>query len=236
MKNKLLCPFLIGVVSSSVAYSGAMGDRMLQSYKAFILAEGGYTWNPIQGLDLNISEVGGLFSKKTNQGGSARVALGSLHALRPHFSLSGELGWGYYGKTTIQPIPTGSLALNPFNIVMEHTLSGFDVLAGIVYDQPRYNLFLKAGGLIQNDLTNLTLQVPSIASLDLRNNYVQAMPTLKVGGSYLMNEYWSIVASYMHAFGTGPNIKVNVSTLANLELGARNSSLNVALGGIQFTI
>lgn len=239
--------------ASCAVNAGGMGPIVAPSWHAFISAEGGYTWNQIGELELVFPSLGGsIDSRLNNQGGSARVATGIIHPVNDLFFISGEIGWGYYGNTKSTPFIEGTLdsiipdptsldgALN-----MKTTLYGFDILAGAIYNQPKFDLFFKAGALIQNAQTTASLDTAGLGGFvalhaNIKTNQTQAMPEIKLGGSYHVTDRFSILASWSHAFGatrkgTGDlGDGLSFSNLGRYTLNAQNPTIDVVLAGLQY--
>lgn len=244
---------LVSMLFASVASAGSIGPVTTPpSLLGFVSAEGGYTWNKVNGIDVDVfNGDDSLFSLSTNQknqGGTARLAVGMLHPINDVLFLSGEIGWGYYGSTTSHFDVNGAVLENfPGNIdgvSLKNTLWGFDVLAGVVYNQPMYDLFFKAGGLMQNsqiklssgdfsDLTGGFLAGNAVVKV----NNTEALPVIKLGASYHVWENLSVFAAWTHAFGSNEKINAEVdinapSAFANVNL--QNPTMDVVTGGLTF--
>lgn len=236
MKSNKLAVLGLGLTAASFVYAGTMGPAVVPSYRVFVLAEGGYTENSINGINVNILNQGGIVTQKSEHGGTGRGAAGMLFPLNPVLDLSSEIGWGYYGSTDVTPVFTGLLSQATATVDIQNKINGMDLLVGLVYKQPWSNAFLKVGGLIQNHETDLNLNLPSLIALNLKNNMTQVLPEIKVGASYLVNDNWSVSFSYMHAFGSDEGITINVnSALSTASIDRRNPTLDTVLGSVQYT-
>lgn len=242
MKKFILFP-LISALSSSFVHAGGMGDAN-SCCSTFASLEGGYTKNSIDGYNLTI--VGSnntLTSTEDEQGYTVRLAVGVLSMIDDLYGFTGEVGWGYYGKTTINPSVAGALGQIPAALNIEHTLSGFDALLGISYIQNYFTLSAKAGALIQNMQTSSTAyftpQVfPVVDSFSLKTNRTAVLPTIKLGAAYNFDSNWSLTVSYLGAFGASPGITgvFNPNTLrSTLSIDDQNSMMNAILFGVQYT-
>lgn len=260
----------IGVLTFSVvsfAYAGVMGPvAMTPTLYTFVGAEGGYTWNDIDGITFNSQDSGGddFFENGTtsskNSGGSARLYAGLMRLIYSDWLyFSGEVSWGYYGKTTL----TLNFTTNnpnsgdPNGTTLTDTFNGFDALIGLVYNQPRYDLFLKAGALLQNSNLKgdvIVNQAPNPNNSSYSNTLVgvkltlpQNLPEIKVGGAYHVNDHIAVSASYAHAFGFPTQLNVDATncngnspfcqggTINNTLVNANvNPSLDIVMLGLQF--
>ncbi|MBL7481166.1 hypothetical protein [Legionella bononiensis] len=245
MKKLTLLSLLSALSFSSVIHAGGMGDSNF-CCAAFFSLEGGYTWNTIDGYDFAIVGTNTVITSQiTNDQYTARLAAGMLSMFDDQFGATGELGWGYYGKTTLNPVGFGAAAQAPANLTMSHTISGFDALLGIAYMQPYYSLSLKAGAMIQNMQTHTTavfspaFAFPLINSYSEKNNQTAVLPEIKLGAAYNFNENWALTGSYLFALGSNPKTTgaFNLNTLTgSFNLNNQNPTLNSLLIGVQYTV
>ena len=173
MKKKILLALALSTCGISTwSYAGGMGPvKSKQSLPLpllvpFLAGEGMYTWPDVAGYNVNILNINSsgeqdatITSTENNKGWGGRLAAGLMHPFSQRFSGSAELGWGYYGQMDLDPritvtsgvqvIPTGS------SMRMKLNQYGLDLLAGVVYNQPKYDLFFKVGGLVQNLRLNI---------------------------------------------------------------------------------
>ena len=101
----------IGILTCSVvsfAYAGGMGPVVMSPILyTFFGAEGGYTWNDIDRITFNSTDADGTVNdigatSIQNSGGSARLYAGLMRLMYGNsLYFSGEVGWGYYGKSTL---------------------------------------------------------------------------------------------------------------------------------------
>jgi len=267
MKKYVAISGLIFLLVSS-AYAGGM-EPVARSpiLYTFVGAEGGYTWNDINGIKINTLDSGGDsyfdagVTSSRNAGGSARVYAGLMRLIyRDALYFSGEVGWGYYGKTTLtlHYITDNPNSSNLNGSTLTDTFNGFDALIGLVYNQPRYDLFLKAGALLQNSNLNghlIVNQPPnpnnnsfSYTNVGVKLTLPQTLPEIKVGGAYHVNENISVSATYAHAFGYATQVNVGAlncnngtganctggtisNTLANASV---NPSMDIVMLGLQY--
>lgn len=253
------------VLASCAANAGTMGPVATSpSLMGFVSVEGGYTWNQVKGVDVTVNGFDDnnrqklptpwtfhLDSDQNNKGGTGRLAVGMMHPINDVLLLSGEIAWGYYGQTTSHFDISGNAIKNPPDISgvsLKNTLWGFDVLAGVVYNQPQYDLFFKAGALMQNSqlklssgsLDDIAPQVTGSASVKV--NQTEALPLIRLGGSYHIWENLSIFAAYTHAFGSNEKISgnVNIPALNNrpvdvsANVNLQNPTMDVVTGGLMF--
>jgi hypothetical protein len=220
-----------------------MGDANMCT-SGFVALEAGYVWNNIGGYDFTIVGTGTtLTSTTTKQQYGGRFAAGVMNVMDEEFGFTGELGWGYFGKTTLAPIATGVAATIPADLTISHTLSGFDALIGVAFVQPYYSLFLKGGALIQNMSTSTTaffdpLALPLVSTMNLKSNQTAVLPEVKVGAAYNFNPNWALTASYLYAFGGSPSAFGSfnpITSTAILNVNTLNPSVSAFLIGVQYT-
>lgn len=248
MKKSITLTLLL---ASCGVHAGTMGPVATPSSQFFVSAEGGYTWNQLDGANFNVSPGFDIYTITDNQGGTARVAAGVIHPLMNNaLAVSAELGWGYYGHTRFKfaaPGLSAAAVANLNNAIKVTTyLNGFDVLAGLIYNiNPQFDVFAKAGALIENNRTTLNLDASVLGAssrLIIRTNEAQALPAIKLGGSYHVMENLSLFASWTHAFGdnndtSGLTSSATIQGLldsANLSVNQRNPTLDVAMAGLQY--
>lgn len=245
MKKITMLSLLAALSQGAYTYAGTMG--IIDSAPcliSFLALEGGYTWNQIENYDFSLTGLNGRFySHKSDKGFSGRLAGGIIRPINEQFALSSEIGFGYYGRTNLNPVGTGIAPSLPVNLAIKNTLSGFDALVGVAYTAPSYSLFFKAGALIQNmsTRTNANFSPFDIAPANSVQsiNYVSVLPELRVGGAYNLSSNWAVTASYFHAFGSNPKTtgNFNVNTLnASVNTNDRNPSLDAVMLGIQYSI
>jgi len=237
--NKIALISLISILSCSPAlHAGGMGDQ-LNTISGFAALEGGYSFNSIDNYNYTLIGVNNaLTSTKSSEHYAVRLAGGMMFMMDEQFAMTSELGWGYYGRTTLDPAFTGF-----GNLTIESSINGFDALLGIAFVQPSYSLSLKAGALIQNVRTETTvsttaLAFPLVDTFTLKSNQTGVLPEIKLGASYNFDNNWSITGAYMYALGTTQqtNGSLDVNTLrATLNSNTRNPTLNTVLLGIQYT-
>lgn len=244
MKKITILSLLAALAQSSYTYAGAMG--VIDSTPcliSFLALEGGYTWNQIENYEFSLTGINGrLYSHKSDKGFSGRLAGGIIRPLNEQFALSSEIGFGYYGRTSLDQAGTIPSSL-PVRLNIGNTLSGFDALVGVGYTASSYSLFFKTGALIQNMSTrtraNFTPFNVALANSVESINYTSVLPELKMEGAYNLSSDWALTASYFHAFGSNPKTtgNFNVNTLnASFNTNVRNPSLDTVMLGIQYSI
>ncbi|MCL5271755.1 MAG: hypothetical protein M1486_00185 [Gammaproteobacteria bacterium] len=244
MKKSSLLSLLSALSFSSIIHAGGMGDSNF-CCSAFMSLEGGYTLNAIDGY--NFALIGTntfITSTETDDHYSARIAAGMLNMMDDQFGVTGELGWGYYGKTTLNP-SIGNVAPLPGTLTISHTLSGFDALLGVAYIQPCYSLSFKAGALIQNMQTHTTavfapaFALPFYDNYSIKENKTAVLPEVKLGAAYNFNENWSLTGAYIFAWGsdtkTSGAFNLNTQT-GSLDINNQNPTLNSLMLGVQYTV
>ncbi|CAM2801766.1 outer membrane beta-barrel protein [Legionella worsleiensis] len=245
MKKLTLLSLMSALSFSSVIHAGGMGEANSCCSSYFSL-EGGYTWNNIDGYDFVILDNNTLLSSRlTDDEYTGRFAAGVLTMFADQFAATAEVGWGYYGKTTVNPARLNVAAAIPAALTSSHTLSGFDALLGVAYVQPYYSVSFKAGALIQNMQNNTTAFYSPDISLPLVDSYNEkavqtaVLPEIKLGAAYNFNENWSLTGSYLFALGASPKttgvFNLNNST-GSLNVDKRNPTINTLLVGVQYTL
>lgn len=241
MINKFtLIPLISALTCTSLAYGGAMGDSGMSSFAGFMALEGGYTITTIDNYDFTVSGVGLNFASiKKAQHYTGRLAAGIQNMMDDQTAITSELGWGYYGRTTLNPpnVDFGEFTL-------QHTVTGFDALIGLAYIQPNFSLSLKGGALIQN-LTRKTTATANFAGIGLlgtdtfisKTNQTAALPEIKLGAAYNFDSNWALTASYMFALGARNRTtgSINADDSVTFTSNNLNPTLNSLLLGVQFT-
>jgi len=253
MMKKITCAFAL--LGMSCSYAGTMGPMVTSPLMGYISGEGGYAWNKIKGINASImgggvaSAILGLSTNQNNQGGTGRLAVGMIHQINTLLFLSGEVGWGYYGETTSRFNISGvsnAAAINSTisGVNLKNTLWGFDVLAGVVYNQPQYDLFFKAGALMENsqlkfntgNLSNISSAFTGSAVI--KSNKTEALPVIKVGASYHIWDNLAVFAAWTHAFGSNEqlnaNVALNTPITVNVNANLQNPTLDIVTGGLTY--
>lgn len=247
MNKFTLIPLISALSFSSLIHAGGMGDQSCGNTgncsSGFISLEGGYTVNSIGNYNFTLTGVGGgaFESIKTSQHYTGRLAAGMINMMDDQVGMTGELGWGYYGRTTLNP---PNLIFGNFSI--QNTLTGFDALVGVAYVQPYFSLSFKAGGLIQNMATTTSsstnfatlLGFPSTFTNTTKVNQTAVLPEIKLGAAYNFDSNWSLTAAYLVAIGSSPKTTGTFDpTLVNAALTTNNQNPTISslLLGIQYT-
>ncbi|MDF1827151.1 MAG: hypothetical protein P1U39_02610 [Legionellaceae bacterium] len=260
----LLALAITACTASTLVHAGGMGaaKKTAPQPKPFLIpflaGEGMYTWPQVDGYHATLlnASVGGqtqdvtLTSDNVNRGWGGRLAGGFLHPMsgRMHSFLGSlEAGWGYYGSMDMNPVAKlssgTSVMISTSDAQMTMKQYGVDLLAGLVYDRPDFDLFFKAGALIQNLKMSVLANPQAIASASgvpfgrlvsaLQGKYaiaptmVNVLPMLRLGGGYHINKNknWLVTASWMHAFGSTLNIRIPDINFASSSLGGLNAKL-----------
>jgi hypothetical protein len=259
MNNKLLGALLCVACSSTGLYAGGMGD--VEANKAefvpFLLGEASYTWPQIGQFNINFTNLADTSTVNKIQGWGGRFAAGLMHAMSDRFAYSAEMGWGYYGHSSTTPIvktTTGATVTLP-NSSMSLNLDqyGFDLLGGIFYTKPKYDLFFKAGALAQNlgvhmifnphemlrGSSRADMFVPG-SEFVIKRSSPEIMPEIKIGGTYHLNDHWLVDVAWMHAFGgplslSAPSLTTSPAfVLGDVTIEAHNPSLNSVMFGLEY--
>lgn len=251
LKTALL---VLGLASN--LYAGGMGAAQMSKsdITPFLAGEATYTWPDVYGYNINVANVGDFISNVQNEGWGGRIAAGVLKKMSDRFSASAEMGWGYYGRTNLKPgllLPSGVTVIptqDTFRIMMDQY--GFDALAGVLYTQPKYDLFFKAGALFENFRVDASTKVnqmmvanPSLSSIyngniRVRVNLVQVQPEVKLGGAYHVTDKTLVTLAWMHAFGSSfevsaPHMNFQPIQLGNMTFNLQNPTLNSVMFGLE---
>jgi hypothetical protein len=248
IKKSLLLSLLPALTFGS-AHAGAMGVSS-SCCTGFVSLEGGYTRPAINGFDFTtINPALHITSNISRRSWAARLAVGILSMFNDCGAVTAELGWGYYGKTTVTPnivntLPSIPITLPNSSFSQSYTISGFDALVGLAYIQPYFTLSAKGGALIQNLVSTTTASAitnPFLtqATIHVARNQTAVLPAIKLGAAYNFNQNWSLIASYYLAVG-GSIKTVGSSNIQNntfdLNIRNQNPTLNTGLLGIQYTV
>ena len=231
------------------SYAGSMGqvDAASRSgFTPFIGLEGDVTWNN--------TEAATIFNKApsvTYQRWGGRGSLGVTHPFRNNFSLSSEMGWGYYGhtKSTNAGVSPGGIA--SLSVTNNSDIYGFDLLVGAMYNYNQTDLFVKVGAMAENrrfrgDVNSsvVTSTFSRASSFSVSNTQTNVYPEIKAGGIYNVNENLGLTLAYMHVFGenslnstvhgTYPNTTTTPTTL-NSSASIGDPSLNSILFGVVYS-
>ncbi len=255
MRNKVLSTVLL-TCAAAAACAGDMGPVESYGFKPFVLGEAAYSWPQVTGFSVN-SSLGYISSTEKVQGWGGRLATGISRQLSEKFALSFEGGLMYNDHiASIPRISMSGVTIELPKDVLGGSFDqyGFDLLGGINYVRPKYDLFFKAGALFEN----LRASIGVNANAMLQNNYrqdhfvrtqtqilnaniAQVMPEIKLGGAYHFNEDWSMTASWMHAFGGTLGFSANELDLqtgsfsiGGLDLDLNNPTINAVMFGLQY--
>ena len=208
-----------------LGYAGNTGS-FVPSINPFVSLQGAYNWHSIVGLPIN-----NVPPHHTNQPWGGRAAFGITINRTQHISLSNEVGWSYYGKTTINA---------PERYINISTMNGVDLLVGILYRQNKAEWFAKAGALLQNlytDHSSLNIRNKidhTKITLTLKNKETQILPEIMVGGMYKINNHIGVSLAYMQAFGS--TYVVQISGDGTINKNVQNPTVHAVLFGLRYTI
>lgn len=263
MKKKILLAIALSTCgASTLLHAGGMGPikKPLPVLVPFLAAEAMYTWPDISGYQVNVSNIDSagnsatLRSKQELQGWGGRFAAGVMHPFSERFSGSAELGYGYYGKVDLDPIIRSqgvNVSPGPDSMRMMIHQYGMDAVVGIIYNQPKYDLFFKVGGLVQNlklktDFNPLAISGGRYNAITNRFNglyslnqtVVNVLPEIRLGGGYFVTKNWLATVSWMHAFGatlrlTAPNLDAGAS-VGNVSVHLASPTLNTVMFGTEY--
>lgn len=261
MKKILSCITLI-FFSMTSAYAGTMGEeKPLPVLIPFFDGEVMYTSPQIEGFFMQVNGVGTFRGNEDRQGWGGRLAVGALHPFTERWAGSAEFGWGYYGGVDVTPqltLNNSGLQVTPTGNALNFKLDqyGVDLLAGVFYTQPRYDLFFKVGALVQNlrftaKVTPNQLFANNTSTITQRLNgtYTTAatianvLPALRLGGGYHLSDNWLFTVSWFHAFGSAlalsaPDVTRNtgagVGSLGSIVTQLRAPTIDSVLFGFDY--
>lgn len=258
MKKNIMMMGSIALLSANV-YAAAACRPLCESMcfspceMYFLQLEGGYSWNTLRGLDITIMDVGDVVVNGGDNDWAGRVGVGFGKKVCDPFYATGEIGWGYYGNSKESARLVGPVAGQPGTPNLDGSYiksmqNGFDILAGILYNQPRYELFFKVGALVENWQPKLNVDlsifnngsVPNPnGNLSVSVNQTEVLPEIKLGGAYHVTRNFAITADWTHAFGSNTRITADINpndfpgdALFNFNL--KNPGLDVLMLGVQY--
>lgn len=264
MLKKALSTCALLLSSVTLSHAGTMGDMVTQpTLIPFMAGEALYAWPDVGRFVINVTNRGTYTDVADKDGWGGRFALGAIHPFNETWGGSAEIGWGYYGQIDMiaaaRLLPGVSASPNTDTDAFYAHLNqyGFDVVAGLIYMQPKYDLFIKAGALIQN--LRGTLKVNPVAlsgaaetaetatsgiayrfpgSYKLGLTMVNALPELRLGGGYHLRDNWLLTASWMHAFGSefkmNSTLTPSPAILGTTAAQIRVPTIDVVLFGLEY--
>lgn len=239
MKKITTLSLITALSFSSFTYAGMMGEgEAPYCLSTFFLIEGGYSDNTIESYNLNIANVDTPFTPTESSSQIAgRVAVGVSNKI-DEFGVTGEIGWGYFGDTTVTATsPFGNATLSN-----KYTIYGFDILAGVAWVPSNFTLFVKGGALIQTMSVTSTATFTGMAvanSLSIDHSKTEVMPEIKAGGLYSFADNWAISASVLYAVGSNTKTSGTIDlagNMTNININARNPSIAAVFVGLQYSI
>lgn len=272
MKTKILLAIALSACSAAtLLHAGGMGapKKPTPFFIPFLAGEGMYTWPDVDGFSLNLlnANIQGqvqdvhITSKNDNEGWGGRLAGGLMHPMSGRFSSflgSVEAGWGYYGSMSMSPlaqVASGTVSVSSDEASMRMKQYGVDLLAGLVYEQPQYDVFFKVGALVQNLKLKMGVNPQELEAsagvtpgnlvsrlngkYNLSPTIVNVLPMLRLGGGYHISQNWLATASWMHAFGstlklTMPDVNASSRTIGDLTAQIASPSLNTVMFGLEY--
>ena len=247
MKKLSVLSLITALSCSSLTHAGCMGDQSAQcGASAFISLEGGYTVTAEEDYHFTITGTNNTLSSIVeNQHYSGRLAAGMMNMVDDQWGVTGELGWGIYGTTTLNPdaLP----AFTGFGTyTIERTLTGLDALVGIAYVQSNFSVSFKAGALIQNMTTTTTstgnfvfLNFNIYDSYTYKTNQTAALPEIKLGAAYNFDNNWALTAAYIFAYGGTSKTSGEYNPLpgrSTVVVDNLHPGMNSLLVGIQYSV
>ncbi|MCR9191553.1 MAG: hypothetical protein NXI01_02715 [Gammaproteobacteria bacterium] len=220
-------------LSVSTAYAGTMGNA--QDAMPYLGGEASYSWRQTDPIQLNT-----INNQTSDQGWGGRLSAGMLKFYTPNIGLTGEIGGGYYGSTTITKPEISSK--------VTFSVDGYDALVGALYRLQYLDIFAKIGFMIENSRSSINRQnLSQLYNGDLingssytRSNRTQVLPEIRVGGIYNLRNNLGITLTYLHAFGSTmsgiENISANVASGVDVtkSIKEQNPTLNSILFGLRY--
>ena len=237
MKMKLLVSVLFCSLCANV-YAGEMGPVSTTEYSTilpFVTLEGDYAWNSMYPGVIN-----GIQSVKKNSPWGGRAAGGFALKRTENLFFSGEAGWGAYGHNNLLTTSGESAS---------YYFYGFDLLLGATYFYQQFDVFAKAGAMIETlrGISNTTLgeyDPGSILSgyVSESSSQTTALPEVKIGGEYNFNSQLAVSLAYMYVFGSNQKLFVDNKVTSgqglarNQQLRFQGPSLNSIMLGLRYYI
>ncbi|HVT62498.1 MAG TPA: hypothetical protein VHD33_03310 [Legionellaceae bacterium] len=238
MKKNILALSLVALAATAEA--GTMGPVAYNPhFVPFFSGEASHNWYQLMNDPLGVNTT-------TTNGWGGRAAAGLINQIRENFGLSLEAGYGYYGKITSNESGTVSTSLVTASgsASAVNQILGADVLAGLIYSFNQYDLFLKGGFMVESSWVNATasgsasLLGTALGGYQIaRTTSTAALPEIKVGGNYNLNENWGLTVSYMHVFGansTGSTGSFSTLTDISGSVNAQPPTMNSILFGAYY--
>ncbi len=236
-KIKLTTLLVAGLITTH-AYAGDMGHMTVNtSSKSIFFAgfEGDYTWADSSiGTDLNNT-----IPRVDERGWGGRVSVGVYNNYFEAFGISGEAGWGYYGKRLFQD--------SALNSAGSYTLYGFDLLFGLWKTYSNLDFFIKAGAMLETRRTTHTVNFSRLlpggfaSGTSVESSPMSTVvPEVKVGGIYNITEQLGASVSYMYLAGWNTRGSVQQSFsrtggfVRNASLAGGPPSFSSIMFGLQY--
>ena len=144
--------------------------------------------------------------------------------------------------TFSSPLGSEAISRGLGNITGNLDRWGLDALVGLLYTQPKYDLYVKAGALFQDlrvSLQGITIN-QSEGTLSINTIMPAVLPEIKLGAAYHITDKLGANVSWMYAFG-GPfgvtlpyNIINSVAKIGALKSELHNPSMNVLMFGLEY--
>ncbi len=231
IRNKMFISCLLAGCTSPALHAGDMGPvETRPRFMPFISGEAAYTSPQINGYNI----TGGtqfVNSTTSTRDWGGRFAAGGIYTLSNRIAIGAEMGWAYLFHASLVPEATRISGSSTYLLTLDEY--GIDILPGLYYTQPKYDLFFKAGVLFVNLHTNASLSPDGTTQLN--TSIPGAMAEIKLGGEYHLTKNWMATASWMHAFGG--NLSLNapaISFTPVVTMGIRNPTLDAIMLGVGY--
>lgn len=257
MRKKILT-LAVSTCVSALSYAGDMGPAVMDNhFRPFIIGEAAYSWPQITPTSINLGNGAHVSTTQYTQGWGGRLGAGMMKSVTERFAYSGEIGWAYHDHTNLDPFITyQGNSIYPSSKVATFGMDqyGFDILVGLFYTRPSYELFFKVGALAENMRSKMGVDMNLLMTNNSRAsdfmpgadqvihiNVTQVMPEIKLGGNYHITENWLATASWMHAFGAKAgffsnmlNFQSNQVLIGDVNLYLNNPTLNTVMFGFEY--
>ncbi len=235
MSKLKVASLLAASLMISNVYAGNMGQTIAPQNILFTGFEGSYTW-----ADVNNFFVNNRVERPSEQGGGGRISVGMFHHYLNTWSISGEAGWGYYGKS--------SYANSILQTYASYTLYGFDLLFGVLKTYSQLDLFIKAGVMAETSRVTRSINVAAalpggFASGNDANSQTASniVPEVKAGGIYNFTEQLAVSVAFMYLAGweTQGRFEQSFSSttgfVRNSRVSAGPPSFGSIMAGLQYS-
>lgn len=232
VKRAIPC-MLLSCLSLSIN-AGTMGSPEPQRmFTPFGSLEGSYSWNKLEGVRIN-----SVLSNNNEDGWGGRAAAGLMLRISDRVSVSGEVGWGYYGSEKV--------AISALSSSSKFFIYGLDLLVGPTYHLSSLDLFAKAGIMFQTLRINSSISQSQVIPggsvqgvTQVSSSIAGSLPEIKAGAMYNFNERLGLSVAYMFASGFNNKITTTQSAASgvisvNGQFSSGVTTLNTIFLGLNY--